>query len=640
MSTMDLKQFKFGFVLDVVNRLSPVIQRVEGQIKHLNESVKNTARMREYGQNLAMIGGAMVAAGGVIGYALKGVVESAATTDEAYRHLATGLDSGAAGIRQMAEAHKFAAAASVKFNYAQTDIINNLYASKSFIGDFNAALAVTNSSLAIAKGNMGDAAQVGQSLSIFFNDFADKTKPAVAQAQHFADLIAYTSRHGAFLNVNQLTAGVSTAIGAAKAAGLGAKDLLATLQAFSAVGIQGAQAGTATEEVLAAFARGKLQSSLGVALATTKSGSLDLIGTLVNLRREVGTGAISLQQFQRASKALGIRGNQALAVDTDKLVAFRKSLDSTAINGAAMRGATIMLAAFNEKVGQLGKRWELLKETLGAQLLGPLAGVVHYLGVAVDWATRIATAHPQWVKFAVTAAAIGAGLLVVVGGAIAVAGAVMMVASFAPAVAAFAAGWALTASAVGIAVAAFGGLLAVFPALRHFVAEAFTIGANILIALAKGIWSAATYPARAMESVVSKISGFLPHSPAKEGPLRDLHRVRIVETIAQTMHPGPALAAMRRVAATVAMAAPMLLAPMMAIPAMAAMVPTPMTALPAMGAMGGRSAGVGASGISVTQHITIQGGDGETIARELRANAYELVKIIDAEMSKRGRTGF
>jgi hypothetical protein len=50
---------------------------------------------------------------------------------------------------------------SVKFNYAQKDIIDNLYRSQSLLGDWNAAMQVTQTSLAVAKGSMGDAAMVG-----------------------------------------------------------------------------------------------------------------------------------------------------------------------------------------------------------------------------------------------------------------------------------------------------------------------------------------------------------------------------------------------------------------------------------------------------------------------------------------------
>lgn len=45
---------------------------------------------------------------------------------------------------------------------------------------------------------------------------------------------------------------------------------------------------------------------------------------------------------------------------------------------------------------------------------------------------------------------------------------------------------------------------------------------------------------------MQKIRNFLPFSPAKEGPLSDLHRVKLIETIAQTITPTPLLERMSK----------------------------------------------------------------------------------------------
>jgi len=64
-------------------------------------------------------------------------------------------------------------------------------------------------------------------------------------------------------------------------------------------------------------------------------------------------------------------------------------------------------------------------------------------------------------------------------------------------------------------------------------------GKNIVTSIAKGIWAVATAPIRAIMWIVKKIRNFLPFSPAKEGPLRDIHKVRIAETVAATIHAKP-----------------------------------------------------------------------------------------------------
>lgn len=98
---------------------------------------------------------------------------------------------------------------------------------------------------------------------------------------------------------------------------------------------------------------------------------------------------------------------------------------------------------------------------------------------------------------------------------------------------------------------ALGGILAFVIGLPvRFV----TAGANIVRSLVQGIASMASAPVDTMLAIVGRIRRLLPFSPAKDGPLRDIHRIRLIETIAGAMRPGPMVAAMRT-AAAVSMAA-------------------------------------------------------------------------------------
>src|SRR5690242_8134911 len=75
-----------------------------------------------------------------------------------------------------------------------------------------------------------------------------------------------------------------------------------------------------------------------------------------------------------------------------------------------------------------------------------------------------------------------------------------------------------------------------------------------------GIWNRITWPIRAMEHQGRVISDQLRMpSAGKLGPLRDLHRVRIVETIAHAIQPAPLLAALRRVTAVASVTMPMII---------------------------------------------------------------------------------
>lgn len=91
-------------------------------------------------------------------------------------------------------------------------------------------------------------------------------------------------------------------------------------------------------------------------------------------------------------------------------------------------------------------------------------------------------------------------------------------------------------------------------------------------ALVDGIKSVAMLPVKAVEGIASKIKDFfVGHSPPPMGPLHQIDRIKIVETIADSVKPGPAVAAMKRVASAMVLAATVSMPPAaaMAMPVMA-----------------------------------------------------------------------
>jgi len=79
-------------------------------------------------------------------------------------------------------------------------------------------------------------------------------------------------------------------------------------------------------------------------------------------------------------------------------------------------------------------------------------------------------------------------------------------------------------------------------------------GFNIINSLFDGMKKAINKPVELMKGLAQRLRNFLPFSPAKEGPLKDIHRIKLVETIASTMKPQPMVAAMRTVTAATMLA--------------------------------------------------------------------------------------
>lgn len=82
--------------------------------------------------------------------------------------------------------------------------------------------------------------------------------------------------------------------------------------------------------------------------------------------------------------------------------------------------------------------------------------------------------------------------------------------------------------------------------LVELVTKAFEFGSKITSMLAAGIMSGIAKVKGCISQVAQVIRDHLPHSPAKIGPLKDLHKVKIVETIASTLKPLPLQNAMTK----------------------------------------------------------------------------------------------
>ena len=85
-------------------------------------------------------------------------------------------------------------------------------------------------------------------------------------------------------------------------------------------------------------------------------------------------------------------------------------------------------------------------------------------------------------------------------------------------------------------VGAFMGVLNFFTNIRQ---KLLTIGINIIKNIVAGMLSKITAPVDAIKGMVGKVRKLLPFSPAKEGPLKDLHQLKFSETIAQAIKPAP-----------------------------------------------------------------------------------------------------
>jgi hypothetical protein len=276
----------------------------------------------------------------------------------------------------------------------------------------------------------------------------------------------------------------------------------------------------------------------------------------------------------------------------------------------------------------------------------------------------VAKAHPGWVKMAVAGAALSAAVLAIGGGLALVSAGIMGFAAFAPIVMTVvrsfrllgyatklltAAQWLLNGAlaanpfalaiigAIALAAAAYelykhwAGVAKFFrgigKAIEGFASSMYAAGGRLVHELAAGMEAKALEPIHAAERLAGSIKDFfVGHSPPPVGPLHQLNRVRIVQTIAESIKPGPMASAIRRVAQVAAVAVPV---------AIGAGAGAAMAARPGMA---GAAAGAPIV-LNYSPRITVNGdADPEQFKRLLRQHSYELMQALDREHARRART--
>jgi len=184
----------------------------------------------------------------------------------------------------------------------------------------------------------------------------------------------------------------------------------------------------------------------------------------------------------------------------------------------------------------------------------------------------------------------------------------------------------------------FPGIVAKFNGLITFVksipGRMFEAGKNIISSLFKGMMSLAMKPVEAIKGIVKKVRDFLPFSPAKEGPLRDIHRIRLIETISETIKPNAMVKAMRTTTAAAVLAMNVTAAQ-----------PNGAFSRPAPN-INARSAG---GGSSVTIHLNptiyiggapAKGGQADDIMAQLNLMKDELKRLVEEAIRKDKRRNY
>lgn len=166
-------------------------------------------------------------------------------------------------------------------------------------------------------------------------------------------------------------------------------------------------------------------------------------------------------------------------------------------------------------------------------------------------------------------------------------------------------------------------------AVKDFGARMFEAGKNLAHSIADGIKEGAVEMVNSIKNAVSQVRDYLPFSPAKVGPLKDIHRIQLVETIAQSIKPAPMVNAMRTTALATAAVMPSMVG------AMAMDRPSDMALTPSQSS----SATVNYSPV-ITFNGPVTEADKESFSAMLKAHKGEIARIIEEQNARKQRTSF
>jgi TP901 family phage tail tape measure protein len=367
-----------------------------------------------------------------------------------------------------------------------------------------------------------------------FNDTASAT----------AGQIAATKQVFGIANVEGISSALGRLSGAAKAAGSDSAETFGVLARMQQILGEGA---------------GRAAMAFGEAVVHANKYGLDSTHGLVNMLDQVRVklGTMShTGQIDFMSKVFGASAGMRLLPMIEGTRELSDNIARIRSNAGGALGGMLgkTESAPNAKIAIFHQQVQLLEESLGTKLLPIVTKVVEKLGAFVDRITKFAQANLGLTKFLVIMAGVCAVALLAAGYILPIISSIVMLGTGALATA----GWILL---IGVAVTAVtAAIIAWWPQIKGFftttIPKAYEWGVSLLRTFASGIEAAALWPVHALENVLKRMRGFLPFSPAKEGPLRDLHRIRIVETIAESMRPTALGAAMHRVGMAAMVAAP------------------------------------------------------------------------------------
>lgn len=607
-------------------QMSGPLARVTNQTKAFEHTLEQVEARSRTLKGLAVSGAVFGGMAYVIKEGLEGLIEPAEKFASLQNVLQRATGASAEQMKEFAEqAHALASTLPV----SAESVAESQATLARMLGGTEQALKTAGIAAQFATATNMSAQDAAQLLGSAYVTMGDKTKPLPQGFQAIADKLALlqTKYSTSVSGGDQLARSFAHVAEASQAYGVSINQSAALLGVLNRAGLGGGRgAGNYAQEIITQM--GKLDKygipqiqRFGVALARNGQGGIDLVKTLANLR------SVSQNQATAYIKSLGSAG-EALAL----LYQHYDELKDAAVefgNAAGETGKQAALAGLDPaaKFKVFQNTVEQLKESLGNALLPVLVDIADILKPILISFSQFAEAHPVIMRVVLAGAALLGMMLAIAGSVLVLAagfGEITNVFSLMRAgvtkliPAMLELDGALLANPLGLLVA-LGAAAAVigYEVAKHWDSvvsvfkEVYNWGAHLISGIVDGIKAGMGKLHDVMHHIGTVIKSYLPFSPAKTGPLADLHKMHLTQMIAAQIKPAPIASAMGSTAGAVA---------------------------------GGASGG---GGMVYSPQVSVVAGPGASgndlaaaVLKALREHADEFYRLIDRQRLDWNRTGF
>jgi len=385
--------------------------------------------------------------------------------------------------------------------------------------------------------------------------------------------------------------------GTAKQIGLADQNLAALASTFLTLGTRPEVAGTAINALMRELSIAEMQPArfqaglekLGLSAANMqKMMKVDPQGTILQVLDRIKT---SKDGLTLATQLFGKEYGDDVTKLAQGVEEYRRQL--TLLNDAKLQGSMgrefdIRNQTFNAEMQKFSNIVQELKVNFGMALLPALKAFGEIMKPIAAGVADFVKENPRISQMIGLFVALGSGALIVAGGIKIVSGAIMLLSAnpivliVAAVVAAIAVvvtfrkeimqglqrAWTwLKQSVVDVGnwlrenwkIALFA-LINPFPIIfkgiitliKNFLPDLYKAGVNIIDSIVDGITAKAEALYGKVKELTQKVREFFPFSPAKRGPLMDIHKIKFAETLAMAIKPQPIMQAVGAVAGAMA----------------------------------------------------------------------------------------